>query len=72
MFKKKAHGRALTHMAFVWFLALWASLMGDFFTIWAKLTALAKLYRVGPKNTSFRKFNLISFIKNGLWILNLI
>ena len=39
---------------------------------WVKLTPLAKLYRVGPKDTSFLKFNLISFIKYGLWILNLI
>ena len=31
MLKKKAHGIALTHKAFVGFLALWASLMGSFF-----------------------------------------
>jgi len=31
MFKKKTHGWALTHRAFVWFLALWDSLMEGFF-----------------------------------------
>ena len=30
---------------------------------WAKLTALAKLYRVGLKVINFRKFNLNFFYK---------
>jgi len=57
--KMKAHGLALTHNAFVGFLALWASLMGAFFHVgffgpsphrpgpsyvsWAKLTPLVKI-----------------------------
>jgi len=56
MLKMKAHGLALTHMDFVRFLTLWASLMGVFFIVgffgpsphgsrpspvgWAKLTPL--------------------------------
>ena len=32
----------------------------------------AKFYSVDPKDTSFKKFNLNFFYKNGFWILNLI
>jgi len=58
MLKIKAHGLALTHRAFVGFLAMWASLIGAFFQCglfgpsphgpgpslvsWAKLTPLTK------------------------------
>jgi len=38
MFKKKALGLAMAHMAFVGFLVLWTSLIGDFFILWAFLT----------------------------------
>jgi len=38
----KAHGLALPHKAFVGFLALWASLMGVFFSMWVFL-ALADM-----------------------------
>ena len=31
----KAHGLSLTHRTFGGFLALWASLMGAFFSMWA-------------------------------------
>jgi len=33
----KAHGLALIHRAFVGFLALWTSLLGAFFLMWAFL-----------------------------------
>jgi len=37
MFKKEAHGLALTHRAFVNFLALWAFLIGVFLSLWTFL-----------------------------------
>jgi len=42
MWKMKAHGLALAHRAFVGFLALWAFLLGAFFSMWAFL-ALAHM-----------------------------